>query len=203
MNTAQFSIGNAKLTAADLFSLEQYTAARYQLRSQAVAHKNKRRLELGDHLTLLFEDRITMQYQVQEMLRIEKIFERAGIEDELGAYNPLIPDGNNFKATMFIEYPDIEQRQLQLKKLVGIEDRVFVQVAGHEPVFAIADDDMERSTDEKTSAVHFLRFELSAAMIAALKSGAALSAGVDHPHYPQPGVPLDGDLLGSLLGDLA
>lgn len=203
MSMPQFATGNAKLTAADLFSLEQYTAARNELRAQAVAHKNKRRLALGDHLTLLFEDRITMQYQIQEMLRVEKIFEQTGIEDELGAYNPLIPDGCNFKATMLIEYSDVEQRRVALGKLIGIEDRIFVQIDGHDPVFAIADDDLERSTEEKTSAVHFLRFELDAEMIAALKSGAKLSAGVDHPHYPCQPVIIASAMQESLVNDLA
>jgi hypothetical protein len=144
-----------------------------------------------------------MQYQIQEMLRVEKIFEQAGIEDELGAYNPLIPDGCNFKATMLIEYSDVEERRVALGKLIGIEDRIFVQVAGHDPVFAIADDDLERSTEEKTSAVHFLRFELDAEMIAALKSGAELSAGADHPHYQCERLIFASAMQESLLNDLA
>jgi hypothetical protein len=203
MTMPEFFVGNARLKAADLFSLEQYAAARVDLRRQAVAHRNARRLALGDNLILSFEDRITMQYQIQEMLRIERIFETAGIEDELGVYNPLIPDGSNFKATMLIEFPDVEQRRQELQKLVGIEDRVWMQVDGHDPVFAIADEDLQRSTEEKTSAVHFLRFELSPAMISDLKSGKTLSAGVDHPHYRFDVTPLEAGLSESLLNDLA
>lgn len=166
-----------------LMSLEQYARERPQFRARVIAHKRERTLHLGEHVTLLFEDELTVRYQVQEMLRIERTFEEAGILDELGAYNPLIPDGSNFKATMLIEYPDEQQRTQNLARLIGIEDTVWMQVDGFPPVSAIADEDLERENAVKTSAVHFLRFELTAEMKRALVEGAALSVGVDHPHY--------------------
>lgn len=169
-----------KLKRSDLMSLEDYAQRRAGFRREVIAHKRDRHLSLGEHVRLMFEDRLTIQYQVQEMLRVERIFEAAGIEEELEAYNPLIPDGTNLKATMLIEYPDVEQRRRELARLIGIEDRVWVQVAGHERVFAIADEDLERETEEKTSSVHFLRFELTPGMITGLKGGAALAVGVDH-----------------------
>ena len=172
-----------KLTRADLFSLETYAEQRSEFRAKVLAHKKNRQVQLGDHATLGFEDRLTIQYQVQEMLRIERIFEAAGIEEELAAYNPLIPDGSNLKATMMIEYEDVAQRKQALAKLIGIEDKVWIQVAGHAPVQAIADEDLERDNAEKTSAVHFLRFEFTPAMIADAKQGAALAIGIDHPNY--------------------
>ena len=170
-----------KLSIDDLYSLEDYARLRPDFRARVLEHKAHRQLRLGEHLTLLFEDRLTMQYQIQEMLRAERIFERDGILDELEAYNPLIPDGSNFKATMMIEYPDADERRAALRRLVGIENEVWIQVDGFEPVFAIADEDLERSTEDKTSAVHFLRFELDPARVEALRAGAGLSAGCRHP----------------------
>ena len=174
-----------KLTRDDLFSLEQYASVRDEFRDKVVTHKRDRRLPLGTNAALYFEDRLTMQYQVQEMLRVERIFEEQDIRAELEAYNPLIPDGSNLKATMMIEYPEADERRRQLGQLVGIEDQVWVEVADAGRVTAIADEDMERSTADKTSSVHFLRFELTPEMVAALKDGAALSVGVDHAHYSE------------------
>jgi hypothetical protein len=165
-----------KLTREDLYSLEQYADMRPEFRQKVMEHKKDRRLMLGTNATLYFEDRVTMQYQVQEMLRIERIFEADGINEELDAYNPLIPDGNNWKATFMIEFPDVDERQQMLAQLVGIEDRVYMQVADFDRVYPIADEDLERDTEEKTSAVHFLRFELPAEQVAALQEGAALIA---------------------------
>ena len=172
-----------KLVEADLLSLERYARERVDFRARVIAHKKSRQLLVGPNIMWLFEDRLTVQYQVQEMLRTERIFEAEGIADELAAYNPLIPDGRNWKVTLLIEYPDPEIRKVQLEKLRGVEDRCWVRVAGCERLFAIADEDLERENETKTSAVHFLRFELDAAMAAALKAGAALSVGVDHPNY--------------------
>ncbi|MCC7489694.1 MAG: DUF3501 family protein [Gammaproteobacteria bacterium] len=170
-----------KLDIADLYGLEEYARLRNDFRARVMEHKRHRRLHLGEHFTLCFEDRLTMQYQVQEMLRTERIFEEAGIRDELSAYNPLIPDGSNWKATFLVEYSDPAERARALERLVGIEHQVWVCVDGHPPVTAIADEDLDRSTDTKTSAVHFLRFELSPGMVASLKAGAGLAAGIDHP----------------------
>lgn len=172
-----------KLTREDLYSLEQYAERRPEFRAQAMAHKKNRQLAIGPNATLYFEDRLTVHYQVQEMLRIERIFERQGIEAELKAYNPLIPDGSNLKATFMLEYEDPVERRRHLQSMVGIEGMVWLRVDGHPPVIPIADEDMERSTEETTSAVHFLRFELSPEMIASLKHGAGLGAGIDHPAY--------------------
>jgi hypothetical protein len=172
-----------RITRESLLSLEAYARARPEFRARVLAHKRPRSVHLGDHLMLLFEDELTIRYQIQEMLRIEKTFEESGIRDELDAYNPLVPDGRNWKATMMIEYEDVEERRRALASLKGIEDRVWVQVEGSPRVFAIADEDLERENEEKTSSVHFLRFELAPAMISALKAGAALAIGVDHPHY--------------------
>jgi Protein of unknown function (DUF3501) len=172
-----------KIARDSLMTLEAYARGRNEFRARVIAHKKDRTLRLGEHVTLIFEDELTMRYQVQEMLRVEKIFEEAAIQDELEAYNPLIPDGGNWKATMMIEYPDVDERQRMLAKLVGIEDRVWMRVAGCAPVYAVADEDLDRSTDTKTSAVHFLRFDLDENMRRALKAGAALAAGVDHPQY--------------------
>ena len=191
-----------KLTRADLYSLEQYAEKRADIRAQVMAHKKNRKIHAGPVATLYFEDRMTMQYQIQEMLRVERIFEVGGIEEELAAYNPLIPDGSNWTATFMIEEPDVEKRHQLLSTLVGIEDRVWVRVAGNEPVFAIADEDMERDTEEKTSAVHFLRFELSEKMIADLRQGGALGAGIDHPHYAYEVEPVAEPVRTSLLADL-
>ncbi|HEX2797886.1 MAG TPA: DUF3501 family protein, partial [Immundisolibacter sp.] len=168
-----------KLTRADLLSLEQYAEQRPAMRARVLEHKKNRHIQLGRHATLAFEDRLTVQYQIQEMLRIERVFEARGIQDELDAYNPLIPDGQNLKATFMIEYDDEAERRVALARLIGVEDRVWLRVAGHEPVYAIADEDMERENDDKTSAVHFARFEFTPAMIGALHAGADLAAGID------------------------
>src|ERR1700722_12521055 len=172
-----------KLTAEQLFSLEQYARRRDELRAQVLEHKRRRRLAVGPNMTWCFEDRLTIQYQVQEMLRAEKVFEPQGISEELDSYNPLIPDGSNWKATLLLEFPDSEVRREQLGLLRGVEARCWVQVAGFAKIFAIADEDLPRENEEKTSAVHFLRFEIGAPLLHALKSGAALGAGVDHDQY--------------------
>lgn len=171
------------LTRNDLYSLERYAELREDFRARVMTHKKHRRVSIGTHATIHFEDRLTMHYQVQEMLRAERIFEAAGIQEELDAYNPLIPDGCNWKATFMIEHEDPAERRDALTRLLGIEGRVWVQVADHEPVWAIADEDLERDDGVKTSAVHFLRFELSAEMAAAVKAGAAIAMGIDHPEY--------------------
>jgi hypothetical protein len=172
-----------KLRLADLWKLEDYAAQRAAFRKRVMEHKKNRKLHLGPHLTLLFEDRLTIQYQVQEMLRIERIFERAAIEEELEAYNPLIPDGGNWKASCLIEYEDPTERMRHLAELKGIEDRIYAQIADAPRLYAIADEDLERENETKTSAVHFLRFELDAAARAAVKAGAPIRFGVDHPAY--------------------
>lgn len=173
-----------KLQRADLYSLESYAVVRPAFRAEVLAHKQRRTVHLGEHVTLLFEDRLTIRYQIQEMLRIERIFEPAGIQDELDAYNPLIPDGSNLKATMLIEYPEVEQRRRELARLGGIEHRVYAEVEGQTRNLAIADEDLDRSEDSKTSAVHFLRFEFTDAQITALRNGAGLSFGIDDPRMP-------------------
>lgn len=172
-----------KLTRADLMSLEQYAEQRSAFREKVLAHKVARKIPIGSNATLYFENRLTIQYQIQEMLRVERIFEAAGIEEELEAYNPLIPDGSNWKATFMLEFPNPEERKSWLAKLLGIEHQTWVQVAGFEPVFAIANEDLSRETAEKTAAVHFMRFELSTGMVAAVKAGASVSMGIDHPSY--------------------
>jgi hypothetical protein len=173
----------SKLTRQDLMSLEEYAEKRSAFRQQVMAHKKQRCVMLGNHLTLYFEDRLTIQYQIQEMLRIEKIFEKSGIEEELAAYNPLIPDGTNWKATMMIEFTDVEERRRALTQMIDIEQRIWTQIGKNEKVFAIADEDLERTTEEKTSSVHFLRFEIPPSQITELKQGATLYFGVDHPSY--------------------
>src|ERR687898_1013276 len=172
-----------KLTPKDLMPLEQYARERVAFRERVLAHKRNRQIAVGPNVTWLFEDRLTIQYQVQEMLRAERIFEPEGIAEELEAYNPLIPDGSNWKVTMLIEFPDPAERARQLAILKGIEDMCWVQVQGHEKVFAIADEDLERENEEKTSSVHFLRFELSAAMREQLHKNVKVSLGIDHPQY--------------------
>jgi hypothetical protein len=172
-----------KLQRSDLYSLENYAAIRNEFRSKVMEHKKHRSIQLGENLRLLFEDRLTIQYQIQEMLRIEKIFEADGIEEELQAYIPLIPDGQNLKAVMMIEFSDVNVRKAALEKLIGIDRKVWLQVAGFEKVSPISNEDLDRETEEKTSSVHFMRFEFTPEMIAALKNGAAMSAGVDHPEY--------------------
>jgi len=191
-----------KLTRDKLLSLETYDGLRNQFRSDVIEHKRDRRLALGANATLYFEDALTMQYQVQEMLRIERIFEAAGINEELDAYNPLIPDGTNWKATFMLEFPDEHERKASLARLIGIEDKVWMQVGDLDRILPIADEDLERTDAEKTSAVHFLRFELSPGQIAALKGGAELAAGIDHENFQAVVRPLAANIRQSLLGDL-
>jgi hypothetical protein len=191
-----------KLTRDDLYSLEQYAGVRDQFRGEVLQHKRNRRLALGTNAALYFEDRMTMQYQIQEMLRIERIFEVDGINEELEAYNPLIPDGSNWKATFMVEFPEVEERRAMLAQLVDIENRVFVRVGDYEKSYAIADEDLERSDEVKTSAVHFLRFELTPEMVAALKDCAKLAAGIDHENYQVEIWPVAENIRRSLLGDL-
>ena len=192
----------ARVERSSLLSLEAYARERSAFRARVIEHKKHRTVHLGEHVTLIFEDELTIRYQIQEMLRIERIFEEAGIQHELDAYNPLVPDGGNLKATMMIEYPDVAERQRQLARLKGIEDRVWVQVADHERVHAIADEDLDRENDEKTAAVHFLRFELTPPMRQALRGGAALALGVDHPQY-QASVEAASAVRAALAADLA
>lgn len=191
-----------KLTRDQLMPLEQYAKVRNDFRAKVMAHKKNRQVQIGPNATLYFEDRLTMHYQIQEMLRAERVFEAEGIEDELNAYNPLIPDGTNWKATFMIEFPDVEERQKALARMVGIEDKVWVQVEGHAKVWAIADEDLERTTAEKTSSVHFLRFELSQAMITAIKAGGAISMGIDHPEYTHAVHSLPSETRDALAADL-
>lgn len=193
---------NGKLTRADLLSLESYAGQRTEFRARAMTHKRSRSVPLGAHMTLLFEDRLTVQYQVQEMLRIERIFEAQGIQEELDAYNPLIPDGHNFKATLLIEYPDPAERALRLTELRGIEDRIYVQVGDGTRQCARADEDMDRSNDTKTSAVHFLRFELDRGERSALHAGAPLAFGIDDPRYRQQHT-LSAEQRSALIADLS
>ena len=192
-----------KIQPDSLMTLEAYSRNRKEFRAKVMAHKKDRSVALGDHVTLIFEDELTIRYQVQEMLRIERIFEQEGIQGELEAYNPLIPDGRNFKATMMIEYPDVDERKHALARLKGIEDRVWVQVEGCEKVHAIADEDLERETEEKTSSVHFLRFELTDEMAASLKYGVGLGIGIDHPAYSAEIAALPSNIRKSLVIDLA
>ena len=192
-----------KLSPASLMTLEAYARARKEFRAQVIAHKKNRTVHLGEHVTLIFEDELTIRYQVQEMLRVEKIFEEEGIQDELDAYNPLIPDGRNFKATMLIEYEDVDERKRALADLRGSEARVYVQVEGCARIYAIADEDLPRENDEKTAAVHFLRFELTVEMIAALKYGVGLAIGVDHPQYTAALPAVGEETRKALVADLA
>ena len=190
-----------QITRDDLMSLEQYAEKRGEFRQQVLEHKKHRQIALGPTATLYFEDRLTLLYQIQEMLRIEKVFEADGIKEELDAYNPLIPDGRNFKATFMIEYPDPEIRAAQLAKLVGIEDLVWMQIGAHDKIWSIADEDLERSTEEKTSAVHFMRFDISDEMARDLASGAEWKIGVQHAIYTYD-VEIEGATRASLLNDL-
>jgi len=190
------------LTHDQLYSLEHYARLRPEFRARIIAHKKNRIVAVGPNATLHFEDRLTMQYQVQEMLRLERMFEPAAIQEELDVYNPLIPDGSNWKATFMVEFPDPEERKAQLAQLIGIERAVHVQVADFAPVAPITNEDLDRETGEKTAAVHFLRFELSPAMCAAVKSGAPIRVGIDHPHY-QAELTLDTPVRNSLAADLA
>ena len=172
-----------RIRRESLLTLEAYARERAAFRARVMEHKKNRTLQLGDNVTLIFEDELTVRYQIQEMLRVERIYEEQGIQDELETYGPLVPDGRNFKATMMIEYPDPDERQKWLTRLIGIEDAVWIQVPGYDRVAAIADEDLDRENDQKTSAVHFLRLELTEPMAQALKSGAGLSIGIDHPVY--------------------
>ncbi len=192
----------AKLERQDLWTLEDYTQRRNAFRNEVMKAKRNRQLPLGDNARVYFENEMTIRYQVQEMLRIEKVFDPESIQDELDAYNPLIPDGNNWKATFMIEYPDVDLRKHMLSKLIGIEDRVWMQVDGFEPVWPIADEDLERSTEEKTSSVHFMRWELEPAMITALKRGAPLYAGIDQDNYRIEKMLVPTNIRDSLVADL-
>ena len=192
-----------KLSVDDLLSLERYARERPAFRAKVLEHKRPRQLSIGPNTTWLFEDRLTVQYQVQEMLRVERIFEPEGIEEELAAYNPLIPDGHNWKVTLLIEFPNEDERRRQLASLKGIEDRAWVQVSGHDRVFAIADEDLERENEEKTSSVHFLRFELTGPMVATLRGGAALGAGIDHDQYRHSLAEVGAATRQALLSDLS
>jgi hypothetical protein len=192
-----------RITPDSLMTLEAYAKARKEFRANVIAHKKARTVHVGEHVTLIFEDELTMRYQVQEMLRIERIFEEEGIRGELDAYNPLVPDGTNLKATMLIEYEDVEERRRALATLRDVEDRVWMEVRGHAKVFAIADEDLDRETDEKTSSVHFLRFEFTPQMIAALQGGATLGVGIDHRAYRGAVDPLPEPTRAALLNDFA
>jgi hypothetical protein len=192
-----------QITRDSLLTLEGYARVRPQMRVEIMAHKKNRMVDLGDHVTLIFEDEKTMRYQIQEMLRAERTFEDAGIQDELDAYNPLVPDGTNWKATMMIQYSDPDERKSALARLKGIEVRVWVQVADQPRVYAIADEDLERETEEKTSSVHFLRFELDPTSIAAAKAGSAIRMGIDLPAYPVAAMTLPENVRAALVHDLA
>lgn len=198
MTTMQLT---GRITADSLMTLEAYAKWRKQHKAEVIAHRKLRSVALGEHLTVQFESELSMRYQVQEMLRIEKIFEEEGIQQEIDAYAPLVPDGTNWKATLLIEYPDVSERRRELARLIGVEDRMFVEVEGHPRVYAIADEDLDRENEEKTSAVHFLRFELAPALREAVKAGAAVKLGCDHSAYPAH-VTLGAETLASLAGDL-
>lgn len=191
-----------KLTRQDLHSLEDYSAIRNEFREQIIKHKKNRVLQVGPNVTMHFEDRLVMQYQIQEMLRAEKIFEIGGIQEELDAYNPMIPDGSNWKVTFMIEFPDPDERAVRLRELLGIEDATYLQVSSFEKVHPICDEDLPRETAEKTSSVHFMRFELTQEMVSALKEGAALSVGIDHPTYKHSIDDLPESIRASLVADL-
>lgn len=193
----------SNLTRDDLFSLEEYAQKRADFRARVMAHKRPRQVHLGPNATLYFEDSLTMQYQIQEMLRIEKIFEKEGIQEELDAYNPMIPDGSNWKATFMVEYEEVEERKVALAKLIGVEDKVWVQVKGFDKVFAIADEDLERNTEEKTSSVHFLRFELMPDMVEAAKDGADIAMGIEHENLSVEVDPVTAASRESLVADFS
>jgi hypothetical protein len=190
-----------KITPDSLMSLEAYSKWRKEHKAEVMAHRQLRSVHLGEHINLQFESETTIRYQIQEMLRIEKIFEEEGILQEIEAYAPLVPDGSNWKATLLIEYPDINERKRELARLIGVEDRMFVEVEGDERVYAIADEDLDRENDEKTSAVHFVRFEFTPSMRAAIQAGASVKLGCDHTHYPAH-VTINAETLASLAGDL-
>jgi hypothetical protein len=190
-----------RITTDNLMSLEAYTKWRKIHKPEIIAHRKLRSVQLGDHVNLQFESETTVRYQIQEMLRIEKIFEEEAIQEEIEAYAPLVPDGSNWKATMMLEYIDVNERKRELARLIGIEDRMFVEVEGHSRVYAIADEDLDRENDEKTSAVHFVRFEFSPLMSAAIKAGASVKLGCDHTNYPSH-IIIAADTLASLAGDI-
>jgi hypothetical protein len=190
-----------KITIESLMSLEAYSKYRKAHKPDIIAHRKLRSVQLGEHINLQFESEMTIRYQIQEMLRIEKIFEEDGIQQELDAYVPLMPEGSNWKGTLLLEYPDVNERKRELARLIGVEDRMFVEVEGHARVYAIADEDLERENDEKTSAVHFVRFELTPAMCAAVKAGAGVKLGCDHTNYPAH-TQIPPETLASLAGDL-
>ncbi len=189
------------IAADNLMTLEAYAKYRKAHHADIIAHRRLRTVQLGEHMTLQFESELSIRYQIQEMLRIEKIFEEEGIQSEIEAYAPLVPDGQNWKATQLIEYPDVNERRRELARLIGVEDRTFVEVEGHDRVYAIADEDLDRENDEKTSSVHFLRFELTPAMCASVKAGASVKVGCDHTHYPVH-VTVSPETLSSLAADL-
>jgi len=189
------------ITPENLMSLEAYTKYRKNHKPEVIAHRKLRSVQLGEYINLQFESELTIRYQIQEMLRVEKIFEEEGILAEIETYAPLVPDGSNWKATMLIEYPDVDQRKRELARLIGVEDRLFIEVDGHAPVYAIADEDLDRENDEKTSAVHFVRFELDEAMCTAVKGGSAVTLGCDHPNYPARSL-IARETLSSLASDL-
>jgi hypothetical protein len=191
------------LERKDLWSLEQYAEKREAFRAEVLAHKQNRRVLVGQHILLVFEDDKTIRYQIQEMLRIEKVFEAAGIKEELEAYNPLIPDGDNWKCSMLIQYPEVEERRLRLAELLDVENRVWVQAGKTEKLFALADEDLERANADKTSAVHFLRFQLGAAQVSAVKDGATVTFGIDHKNYQEEDVLVSEDVRTSLAADLS
>jgi hypothetical protein len=191
------------LERKDLLSLEQYAEKREAFRAEVLAHKQNRRVLVGQHILLVFEDDKTIRYQIQEMLRIEKVFEAAGIKEELEAYNPLIPDGDNWKCSMLIQYPEVEERRLRLAELLDVENRVWVQTGETEKLFALADEDLERANDDKTSAVHFLRFQLGAAQVSAVKNGATVTFGIDHKNYQEEDVLVSENVRTSLAADLS
>jgi len=191
----------ATITPDSLMTLEAYAKYRKQHQPEVVAHRRLRSVALGEHINVQFEDERTVRYQIQEMLRIEKIFEEEGIQDEIDVYSPLVPDGTNWKATLLLEYPDVHERKRELARLIGVEDRMFVEVEGHARIHAIADEDLERENEEKTSSVHFLRFEFPAAARDAVRAGAAVKLGCDHPNYPAH-VTIAAETLASLAGDL-
>jgi hypothetical protein len=190
-----------KITLESLMTLEAYSKWRKAHKPEIIAHRKLRSVQLGEHINLQFESELTMRYQIQEMLRVEKIFEEEGIVQEIEAYAPLVPDGSNWKATMLLEYTDVNERKRELARLIGVEDRMFVEVEGYPRVYAIADEDLDRENDEKTSAVHFVRFELTPSMCAAVKAGAAVKLGCDHTHYPAH-TQIAAETLASLAGDL-
>lgn len=190
-----------RITADSLMTLEAYAKWRKAHQAELIAHRKLRSVPLGEHITVQFESELTMRYQIQEMLRIEKIFEEEGIQAEIDAYAPMVPDGSNWKATLLIEYPDVNERRRELARLIGVEDRMFVEVEGHDRVYAIADEDLDRENEEKTSSVHFLRFEFTPGMREAIRAGASVKLGCDHTHYPAH-VAIGAEALASLAGDL-